>query len=44
MSGKLLELGKEKESEDVRDWIQSTVNHLFWTAATSKSGDETVAK
>ena len=28
----------------MRDWVRSIVNHLYWTAATSKSGNETVAK
>ena len=28
----------------VRPWIHSITNHLYWSAATSISGEETVAK
>ena len=37
-------LAKEKDCDDVKHWNRSIVNHLYWTAATSSSGDEAVAK
>jgi len=30
--------------EDVRGWIHSISNHLYWSASTSSTGEEMVAK
>ena len=44
VSKKIEALAKEKECSEVRLWAKSIVNHLYWTAATSRSGEESVAK
>lgn len=44
LSKKLETLGNEKGCSDVREWTKSIVNHLYWSAATSTTGDETLAK
>lgn len=41
---KMDELGKRKKTQDVRLWRQSVVNHLHWSASSSSSGQEAVAK
>jgi len=41
---KLEALANERECEDVRGWIHSISNHLYWSAATSSTGEEVVAK
>nr|XP_054588718.1 uncharacterized protein LOC107374218 isoform X2 [Nothobranchius furzeri] len=41
---KIEELGKRKTTQDVRLWKQSVVNHLYWSASSSSSGQEAVAK
>ena len=41
---KLDELGKKKETKEVAIWRKSIVNHLYWSASTSSSGDEAVAR
>jgi hypothetical protein len=37
-------LGKERECKVVREWAKNIVNHLYWVAATSTTGDEAIAK
>lgn len=37
-------IGKERDCQPVRGWRRSIVNHLFWSASTSQSGQEMVAK
>ena len=44
LSKKLEALGKERDCAAVRDWSKSIVNHLYWSAASSTTGDEAVAK
>lgn len=41
---KLDAVANSKGCADVRDWVHSIVNHLYWSAATSQTGDEIVAK
>ena len=41
---KLEALGKERECKVVQEWIKSIVNHLYWSAASSSTGEEAVAK
>ncbi|KAL3873816.1 hypothetical protein ACJMK2_028655 [Sinanodonta woodiana] len=43
---KLEHIAKEKQCEDVRSWIKSISNHLYWCAASSEpgNGDLSVAK
>lgn len=35
----MLKLAKEKHCEIVNDWIKSCVNHLYWSATTTSSGN-----
>lgn len=44
LTKKLEALGNQKGCQDVRAWIKSIINHLYWSAASSKSSDEAVAK
>ena len=46
MKKKLEHIAKEKQCEDVRSWIKSISNHLYWCAASSEpgNGDLSVAK
>jgi hypothetical protein len=41
---KLDAVANTKGCSDVREWVHSITNHLYWCAATSTSGQETVAK
>lgn len=47
MSGlkkKLLALKKEKECEDLRDWIKSLVNHLYWVPSSAQEDEDNELK
>jgi hypothetical protein len=44
LSKKLEALGKERDCAVIRVWAKSIVNHLYWSAASSTTGDEAVAK
>ena len=44
LSKKLTALGKEKECELVKRWIPSIKNHIYWTASTSTTKEEKLAK
>ncbi|XP_029946095.1 uncharacterized protein LOC115387508 isoform X2 [Salarias fasciatus] len=44
ISKKLDKLSKLKECEKLQKWKKSISNHLYWTAATSTTGPERVAK
>lgn len=41
---KMDELGKKKGMQNVALWRKSVENHLYWSASTSGSGEEAVAK
>lgn len=41
---KMDELGKKGGTEDVALWRKSVVKHLYWSASTSSSGQEALAK
>jgi len=41
---KLEAVANKKGCAEVRPWIHSIVNHLYWSASTSDSGEETIAK
>lgn len=36
---KLFKLSQDKQCTEIRDWMQSIVNHLYWCAISSPSGD-----
>ena len=44
MSKKLEKISKDKDCEVVKKWQHSIKNHVYWTAATSKTPVERVAK
>lgn len=44
MSKKLLKLSQSKDCEVLKKWLKSIKNHLYWSATTSVSGPEKVAK
>jgi hypothetical protein len=44
LTEKLESLGNQQGCQDIRAWTNSIVNHLYWSAASSSSGDEAVAK
>ncbi|XP_067220664.1 uncharacterized protein [Chanodichthys erythropterus] len=44
LSKKLVKISKDKDCEVVKKWQQSIKNHVYWTAATSKTPVERVAK
>ncbi|XP_053733138.1 uncharacterized protein LOC128765918 isoform X1 [Synchiropus splendidus] len=44
LSKKLEKLAKSKECQVVRKWLPAIKNHMFWTAVTSETGPEKVAK
>lgn len=37
---KVEKLGKKKDCEEVRGWIKSMVNHLYWCVMSSEDGDQ----
>ncbi|XP_031418465.1 uncharacterized protein LOC105908557 isoform X2 [Clupea harengus] len=44
LSKKLVKIAQNKECEKLKKWLPSIKNHIYWTAATSTSGPERVAK
>ncbi|XDV42669.1 hypothetical protein PO909_011287 [Leuciscus waleckii] len=44
VSKKLLRIAQNKDSEKLQKWYRSIKNHIYWTAASSSSGPERVAK
>ncbi|XP_073720047.1 uncharacterized protein [Misgurnus anguillicaudatus] len=44
ISKKLEALSKQKDCEKVKKWMKSINNHIYWTAATSTSGPDRIAK
>ncbi|KAF1382358.1 hypothetical protein PFLUV_G00142970 [Perca fluviatilis] len=44
LSKKIDKIGKKKDCEKVKKWIPAIRNHIYWTAASSKTGPERVAK
>lgn len=44
LSKKLDKIAKEKDCQEVRKWQRSIKNHVYWTATSSTSGQEKVAK
>lgn len=44
LSKKIKEICKDRDSDLVKKWHRSITNHLYWTATTSKSASEKVAK
>jgi hypothetical protein len=44
LSKKLDAVANKKGCQDVRDWVHSIINHMYWSASTSSSGEETAAK
>jgi hypothetical protein len=39
---KLHKLAKEKDCNDLNDWIPSIINHLYWSVMSSESGSEEI--
>ena len=44
VSRKLEALAKERNCDEIKPWIRSVVNHLYYCAATSEGGEQVVAK
>ncbi|XDV12214.1 hypothetical protein PO909_000927 [Leuciscus waleckii] len=44
VSKRLLKIAQNKDSEKLQKWYRSIKNHIYWTAASSSSGPERVAK
>ncbi|XP_058628472.1 uncharacterized protein LOC131538581 isoform X2 [Onychostoma macrolepis] len=44
VSKKLLRIAQGKDREKLQKWYRSIKNHIYWTAASSSSGQERVAK
>ncbi|XP_067301001.1 uncharacterized protein [Pseudorasbora parva] len=44
LSKEFEKISKDKDCEVVKKWQKSIKNHVFWTAATSKTSEERVAK
>ncbi|XP_041855509.1 uncharacterized protein LOC121649045 [Melanotaenia boesemani] len=44
ISKKLEKISKQKGCEKLQKWLKSINNHIYWTAATSTTGPERVAK
>lgn len=44
ISKKLEKISKKKGFEKLQKWTRSIKNHIYWTAATSRTGPERVAK
>ncbi len=44
LSKKLEKISQNKECEKLQAWLRSIRNHIYWTAASSSSGPERVAK
>lgn len=40
MKKKLLAVSKEKECEDLKDWIKSLVNHLYWVPSSTQEDED----
>ncbi|XP_056612376.1 uncharacterized protein LOC130428401 [Triplophysa dalaica] len=44
LSKKLEQIGRDKDCQVVKKWQQSIKNHVYWTAASSRTAEERVAK
>ncbi len=44
VSKKLLKISQSKDREKLQKWLRSIKKHIYWTAASSSSGQERVAK
>lgn len=44
LSKKLLKISQSKDCEKLQKWLRSIKNHIYWTAASSSSAQERVAK
>ncbi|KAM8733556.1 uncharacterized protein AB9X84_025253 [Acanthopagrus schlegelii] len=44
LSKKLVKIAQNKDCEKLKKWLRSIKNHVYWTAASSTSGPERVAK
>nr|XP_055050478.1 uncharacterized protein LOC129436396 [Misgurnus anguillicaudatus]XP_055050487.1 uncharacterized protein LOC129436396 [Misgurnus anguillicaudatus]XP_055050496.1 uncharacterized protein LOC129436396 [Misgurnus anguillicaudatus]XP_055050507.1 uncharacterized protein LOC129436396 [Misgurnus anguillicaudatus] len=44
LSKKNLKISQSKDCEKLQKWVPSIKNHIYWTAASSSSGQERVAK
>ncbi|XP_061566080.1 uncharacterized protein LOC133420407 isoform X1 [Cololabis saira] len=44
ISKQLEKISKTKECEQLKKWMRSIKNHIYWTAASSRTGPERVAK
>lgn len=44
ISKKLEAISKQKDCEKLKKWIKSIINHIYWTAASSTSEPERIAK
>lgn len=44
LSKKIAKIAQQKECEKLKKWIPAIRNHIYWTAASSKTGPERVAK
>ncbi|XP_056608949.1 uncharacterized protein LOC130426283 isoform X2 [Triplophysa dalaica] len=44
LSKKLEHIGRDKDCQVVKKWQRSIKNHVYWTAASSKTAEERVAK
>ncbi|XP_057206770.1 uncharacterized protein LOC130564597 [Triplophysa rosa] len=44
LSKKLEQIGRDKDCQVVKKWQRSIKNHVYWTAASSKTAEERVAK
>lgn len=44
LSKKLVKIAQSKDCEKLKKWLRSIKNHVYWTAASSTSGPERVAK
>ena len=44
ISKQLLKAAKKRDCEHLREWLKSIRKHIYWTAATSTTGPERVAK
>ncbi|KAM8755816.1 uncharacterized protein AB9X84_009227 [Acanthopagrus schlegelii] len=44
ISKKMEKISKDKECQKLQKWMRSITNHIYWTAASSSTGPERVAK